>query len=907
MSEVRPDPDALLARVQAQEAKEQRGRLKVFFGAAAGVGKTYAMLEAAQALRAQGVDVVAGYVETHDRAETEALLRGLELLPQRSADYRGVKLREFDLDGALARRPALLLVDELAHTNAPGSRHTKRWQDVLELLTAGISVYTTVNVQHLESLNDVITQITSIVVRETVPDSVVEQADEIELVDLSPDELLQRLREGKVYFPGQAEQAMRSFFRKGNLMALRELALRRTADRVDQQMLEYRRDHAVPHTWPTKEHLLVCVSPGPLGSRLVRAGRRMAASLGADWVVVHVETPEHARLSDRDRLDIERTLQLAEQLGAHTAILSGASIADEVLAYARAHNVSKIIIGKPLHPYWRERLFGSVVDEVVDRSGEVDVYVITGDPDLGRRAPVRLAPGRFSWLAYVWATLIVAVCTTFSLAVLIQLDPAQIIMVYLVGVVVVAVRLGRGPSALASVLAVVAFDFFFVPPQMTLAVGDTQYVLTMAIMLVVALIISNLATRTQQQAAAARRREQRTAALYALSREFAIQRGLEALARTAQVHISEALESEVAILVPDAIGRLIQRLGDHLPFASEPKEEAVAQWAFEHREMAGLDTDTLPGAQALYVPLATAQRTVGVLAVRPQRRGQFVNPEQLHLLEAMASQTALAFERATLTEDAERAQVQIEAEHLRNALLSSVSHDLRTPLATITGAASSLLEDEERLEASTRRELAQSIYDEAELLSRVLRNLLDMTRLQSGSVTAHKEWQPLEEVIGAALTRMEEPLRQRPLSTSLPAELPPVPLDGVLIEQVLVNLLENALKYTPTGSPVTISAWQEANQVLVEVADRGPGIPAGEEEAIFEKFHRAPGSCASGVGLGLAISRGIVSAHGGRIWAANRPGGGAAFRFTLPLTGDTPMTPPTHEAAPTAKSEGNHG
>lgn len=900
--EQRPDPDELLARVQAEEAQQARGKLKIFFGAAAGVGKTYAMLEAARRQRDEGVDVVVGCVETHGRAETEALLEGLEILPRRTVRYRGTTLHEFDLDAALARRPTLILVDELAHTNAPDSRHTRRWQDVFELLAAGIDVYTTVNVQHLESLNDVVAQITEVVVRETVPDRILEQADEVELVDLTPGDLLQRLKEGKVYIPQQAEWAAHNFFRKGNLIALRELALRSTAERVDAQMQTYKRDHAITQTWPARERLLVCVSPSPLSARLVRAACRMATGLHAEWLAVYVETP--ARLRDADRERVVQTLCLAEQLGAETVTLTGHNVSEEIVTYARSRNVNKIVIGKPTYPRWKEVVFGSIVDELVRRSGDIDVYVMTGDRDDSHPAAPTGVERASQWSAYGWGLLAVSICTALAWLMFPLFDLANLTMVYLLGIVVIATRGGRGPSILASILSVAALNFCFVEPRFTLLVSDPQFLITFGVMLVVALIISTLTVRVRQQAEAARQRERRTAALYALTREFASKRGLQNLPRAAVRHIGEVFESQAVVLLPDVSGRVFLQTGDQELFGLEASEQGVAQWVYDHNQMAGLGTDTLPGSKALYLPLIASQKTVGVLGVRPAQPQRMLDPEQLHLLETFASQTALAIERALLAEEAQQARVQIETERLRNSLLSSVSHDLRTPLATITGATSSLLEDEAAINASTRRDLIQAVYEEANRLNRLVSNLLDMTRLESGAVQVTKEWQPLEEVVGAALTRLDRRLREHLVITCLPPDLPLVPIDGVMVEQVFINLLENVVKYTPPGSPIDISAQWDGEYVLVEVADRGPGLHPGDEQHIFDKFYRVRQVMNDGVGLGLAICRGIIEAHGGRIWAENRPGGGAVFAFTLPLNGK----PPTVEAeVATGEGEGVSG
>jgi two-component system, OmpR family, sensor histidine kinase KdpD len=903
MNDQRPDPDALLTRVQEEETQQTRGKLKIFFGATAGVGKTYAMLEAAHERRQEGVDVVVGWVDTHGRAETEALLERLEVLPRHTVTYRGTTLDEFDLDAALARRPALILMDELAHTNAPGARHAKRWQDVEELLDAGMHVYTTVNVQHLESLNDVVAQITGVRVRETVPDSILEQADEVELIDLPPDDLLQRLREGKVYVPEQARRALDHFFSKGNLIALRELALRRTADRVDEQMQVYRHAHAITETWPTTERLLVCVSPSPLSRRLVRATRRMAARLRAEWLAVYVETPAHLRLPEADRDRVIQTLRLAEQLGAETVTLSGQSVSEELLTYARARNVSKIVVGKPLRPRWREVVFGSVVDELARNTDDIDVYVISGEHDDFRPPSTRLQEQTSNGSAYGWVLAVVVCCTALDWLLFPILEKANLVMVYLLGVTLVAMRGGRIAAITASVLSVAAFDFFFVTPYLSFGVSDLEYLVTFAVMLLVALVISTLTVRLRQQAGAARHRERRTAALYALSRELASTPDTNSLLRAAARHLHEVFEGQVSLLLPDATGHLqpwsigadgpSQGLGDQLLFTLDTKEHAVAQWVYEHRQVAGLGTTTLPSAEALYVPLLGARGAVGVFGIRPAQPRRLLAPEQFHLLETFASQIALGIERAVLAEAARQAQVQIETEQLRNSLLSSVSHDLRTPLAAIAGAASSLQEDHAALDAAMRHDLCQTIAEEAQRLNRLVNNLLDMTRLESGALQVHKEWQPLEEVVGAALTRLEGQLADRPLTTHLPADLPLVPLDTVLIEQVLINVLDNAVKYTPPDSPIMLSAWATEEAVTVEVADQGPGLPSGEEQRIFEKFYRVPHAARpSGAGLGLTICRGMVAAHGGHMWAENRPGGGAAVRFTLPLTGTPPQVTP---------------
>jgi len=884
----RPDPDALLKRVQAEEVRQSEGKLKVFFGANPGVGKTYAMLEAAHEQRHDGVDVVIGVVETHGRTETEALVHGLELLPRRAAEYRGTVLQEFDLDAALARRPTIILIDELAHTNAPGLRHAKRWQDVQELLKAGIDVYTTVNVQHLESLNDVVAQITGVRVRETVPDSVLERADDVELIDLPPDDLLQRLKDGKVYVPEQIQHAIQNFFAKGNLIALRELALRRTAERVDQQMEVYRRDHAVVRTWPVAETIMVCVNMKPRGPRLIRAARQMAADLHAKWIAVYVQIPRHLRLPQAERDRLVQTLRLAEQLGAETVTLSGENITQEILSYARSRNATKIILGKPVRSRWKEWIFGSVVSELVHESGEIDIYVITGEAGEGQPLVRRSLRRTSEVSAYAYASFGVLIATAIAWLMFPHFTAANLIMMYLIAVIVIAIRWGRGPSVLASILSVASFDFFFVPPYFTFAVSDAQYLLTFGVMLVVALVISNLAVRIRQQAELARAREKRTGVLYAMSRDLATHRGTSMLAQLAAKHLRDVFDAQVAIFLADADKRVQLQRGELLFFELDPKESGVAQWVFDHSERAGLGTDTLPGASAPYLPLVGSAGAIGVVAVRPTESSRLLDPDQLHLLESLVNQIALAIERTRLSEETQKAHVRVETERMRNAILSSVSHDLRTPLATITGAASSLVGEQGELDPAGRRELSRSIYREADRLDRLLKNLLDMMRIEAGAVQLSKDWHPMDEVVGAALARLEGRLREHTVNAAFPADLPLVFVDGVLLEQVVINLVENAMKYAPSGSAIDLSASVSDRDMIVEVADRGPGIPFGEEARIFDKFYRAKPAREGGTGLGLTICRGVVEAHGGRIWAENRSGGGALFRFSIPLPDQQP-------------------
>ena len=878
----RPNPDELLARVQADEVKQKRGKLKIFFGMAPGVGKTYAMLQAARKAATEQIDIVVGYVEPHARPETHALVLGLDLMPRRIVTSRGKTTEEFDLEGALARKPQLILIDELAHSNAEGSTHPKRWQDVEDLLTAGIDVYTTLNVQHLESLNDVVAQVTSIPVRETVPDHVFEQADEVELVDLAPDDLIERLQEGKVYVSAQASRALENFFRKGNLFALRELALRKTAERVNEQALDYRQQHDVSRIWATSERLLVCVGPSPMSARLVRATRRMAASLRAPWVALHVELERGKVLSAADQQRLENNLRLAQELGATVETAYGSDFAETIVTYSQHHNITKIVVGKTRLPKWQELLRGAFVDDLIRQSGDIDIYVISGDSEhpIEKKPIVEKKP--IHWLPYLAATLSVAGCTLISFGLFQLFAATNLAMVYLACVVGVSLLWGRGPSILATILGVAAFDFFFIPPYGTFAVADTQYLLTFAVMLITGMVISALASRVHLQTEAIRRREIRTAALFSLSKELARLPTQGTVAVATRRIIGDALDAHVWMIVPQPDGTfaLADSAVDGIP---PQKHQGVIRWVFDHRRPAGFGTDTLPGTEGTYFPLLGADNLVGVLGVQPRQPDSKLSSSQMKLLETFAGQVAMAIERCNLALQAEHVRLQMETERMRNTLLSAVSHDLRTPLTGITGAASLLIEGNDKLESAARHDLAESILDESDRLNRLVGNLLDMTRLEAGAISLQQDLQPIDEVIGVVLNRLERELRDHPVETHLPPDLPPVMIDSLLIQQVLTNLIDNAVKFSGPQTPITLSAYKKENELILEVLDRGPGFPSGKEKRIFEKFYRVEGQSRTGTGIGLAICRGIVELHHGTIMAENRSGGGALFRFSLPL------------------------
>lgn len=883
MNDDRPNPDSLLRRVQAEQERTSRAALKIFFGYAPGVGKTYTMLQSAQRLKAQGIDVVVGCAETHGRLETAHLLEGLDILPRRSVAYRGTTLTEFDLEAALARKPRVVLVDELAHTNAPGSRNKKRWQDALELLERGVEVHTTLNVQHIESLNDVISQITYVRVRETVPDSIIERADEIELCDLPPDQLIERLQEGKVYVPEQARNAVDHFFRRGNLLALRELTLRRTAERVDVDVQAYRREYDIKTTWPTAERILVCVGTSPSSVKILRGARRMAAGLRARWVAAYVDAPDahHATKNDRERL--RSHLRLAESLGAEVVRLVGNRVSDEILRYAREHNITRIVIGKPTHARWRDLIKGSLVNRLVRESGDIEVNFIAGDE---APAPAMVRPGptayRLNRFGVGLAGLLVATATGLGVLARSVVAQADLVMVFLLIIMLIAFRYGRTPSLVAAGLSVAAYDFFFVPPFYTFRVESAPHILTFLTMFGVGIVISSLTSRLRGQERGARLRETRTSALYALSRELVTAQDEKPAAEVTAVRAAEAFGGDAVVLLLDRANSLVLKGASRPDIKLNDDELTVARWVTEHGRPAGKGTDTLPGSRVTCVPIQAGATALGALGVITPSL-ELLEVEHRGFLDAFVRQAALAIERIRLVEDAKAAALRIRTEEMRSALLSAVSHDLRTPLGAITGAGTALRDDRGQLSAEQRAELCDAICTEAERMEKLIGNILDMVQLESGGIVPKREWVPLEETVGSALSRLETKLGSREVKIALPEALPLLSVDPVLFEHVFVNLFDNVIKHAGAESPIEVSARVRDKMMEIEVADRGPGLPADAEKLAFEKFYRGPHARAGGLGLGLSICRGIVQTHGGTISAENRGEGGALFRILLPV------------------------
>jgi two-component system sensor histidine kinase KdpD len=882
----RPSPEALLAAAK----QEARGRLKIFLGAAPGVGKTYEMLLAGQARRRDGIDVVVGVVESHGRRETEALLEGLEVIPRRQVDYKGHLLAEMNLDEILRRRPQLVLVDELAHTNAPGSRHPKRYLDVEELIAAGIDVFTTLNIQHVESLNDIIARITRIRVRETVPDSILDQADDIEVVDLSPEDLIRRLREGKVYVPQQAERAIRHYFSQGNLTALRELALRRTAQRVDEQLLSHMREHAISGPWAAGERILVCVSEAPSTAGLIRYARRVAERLQVPWIAIYVETARTQRLTDAQRDRIADFLRLAERLGASTITIPGRNIAEEVLAYATANNITQIVIGKSDRPRWFEMVHGSVVHELVRKTGPISVHVISSDdsgsvPPKSVQTRAKVEPFRVE--PYLGSTAMVAAALGMGLLLQHFIAVQGISLVFLTAVLVSAVAWGLWPSLFAALASVLAYNFFFIPPLYTLTVADPENLLTLFFFLIVAVIVSNLTARTRSQVLTARARAKTTAELYAFSRKVAGIGGLDDLLWATAYQISSMLKVRTILLMPI-------KDGDGLVVASAyPPEDrlddadmASARWTWEHNRAAGRGANTLPGGKRLFLPLRTGSGPVGVIGIDRDAPGPLLTPDERRLLDALCDQAAVAIERISLAKGLDEVRVLAETERLRAALLTSISHDLRTPLASILGTVSSLRSFPQRYTPAEREELLATLQDEAERLNRFVSNLLDMTRLESGAIELKLELIDVAEIVGSALQRAGNVLAGHRVEVNIEPSLPMLHLDAVLFEQVLFNLLDNAGKYSPSGSRIDIRATRDGELVEIEVVDEGPGIPPADLERVFDKFYRvqAQDRRRAGTGLGLAICRGFVEALGGWIVARNRRDrSGAMLTIRMPV------------------------
>ncbi|ACP22701.1 sensory kinase in two-component regulatory system with KdpD, regulates kdp operon (plasmid) [Sinorhizobium fredii NGR234] len=882
--DTRPSPDALLENAE----REARGRLKIFLGAAPGVGKTYEMLVSGRARKSEGVDVVIGIVETHGRQETQALVDGLEAIARRNVEYRGHVLDEMDLDAILARRPQLVLVDELAHTNVEGSRHSKRYLDVEEILAKGIDVYSTLNVQHIESLNDIVAQITRIRVRETVPDSIIDRADDVEIIDLTPDDLIKRLHEGKVYLPTTAKRAIANYFSPGNLTALRELALRRTAERVDDQLVSHMQAHAIPGPWAAGDRVLVCIDHGSRGAALVRYAKRQADRLRAPWSAIHVETTGSINLPDADKDRLASHLRLAEQLGGEAITIPGQSVARDILRHAAAHNFTHVVTGKPNKPRWRELIEGSVSHDLIRHAGEISVHVVSGAAraaSAARGVKTAPPPKQVKLQAYLLSTLYVSIALAFSALLDQVLDVRNLALVLLIGVLTSAVTAGLGPALYACFVSALAFNFFFLEPRYTFTIRDPESVLALVFFLVVAVTASNLTARVQRQAAAARQRARTTEDLYLFAKKLASTGTLDDVLWATAHQIASMLKVRVVILLPES-GSIAVKAGYPPDDTLVDADIAAARWAWENDRPAGRGADTLPGAKRLYLPLRTGRAAIGVVGLDNDRQGPLLTPEQQRLFDALADQAALAIERVQLVADVDRARLAAEADRLRSALLTSISHDLKTPLAAIMGSAGTLRDYSGAMPEEDRTDLLSTVVDESERLNRFIANLLDMTRIESGATEPNASLHDVGDVVGTALRRAAKMLARHKTAIDAPGDLPMLKLDPVLFEQVLFNLLDNAAKYAPPGSTVRIRAWVDDNSVALQVMDEGPGIPSGDLERVFDSFYRVRKGdhVRAGTGLGLSICRGFIEAMGGTIAAGNRTDrSGAVFTITMPI------------------------
>jgi len=883
------DSDAVLT----PDGKLSRGKLTIYLGAVAGVGKTYTMLEAARERISEGLDIAVGLVDTHECQETDAMLDGMEIISPRKIEYRGNIVLEMDLDGIIQRRPQIVLVDELAHQNIQGSRHQHRYLDVEELLESGIDVYTTFNIQNVESLNDTVAQITGIHVSDTVPDGFLDTADQIKLVDIPAEELIRRFQHGKIHVPALDQQDLRNFFRPGNINALRELALRYTARRVGKQLEEYRDQRGINQPWPVQERVMACFSSSPFAVHVLRQARQIADDLNAELMAVYVEPP-FSYQSGQFIANLRGNLQLAEDLGAKVVTLSSQDISSGILSLAQKCNVSQIIVGKPLRPRWRELLHGSVVDDIIRGCSGIGVFVVPGyatpkEPTTkeDERTPSR---GKVGW-SLVFPLFLVALVTITGSIYGQDLGLTNIGMLYLLPVVFASARLGVVPSIIVALISVLSFDLYFIPPIWRLAVYDVTYLITFAVFMVVAFTTGNMADRLRLRMREAIHRETRTRALYDLARGLSAVTDLSLLASRVVSHISETSDAEVVLYLPEENGglKIVAASRAFSDLVLVPNEASAAEWTYKHSHRSGLGTDTLPGAKGFYLPVKTEEKIFGVLGVKPIK--QLFTPEQINLLDALAGLAALAIARLELAAQTQNIKTLEESERLRAALFNSISHDMKTPLASILGAVSSLVDDGDLYNADQKATLLMSIRRGALRMNRVISNLLDMARLEGGYMRLHTDWCDIQDIIGVTLRENRDILQDHYVKIDIPEAIRLIKVDYGLIEQVLINLLHNAVKYSPAQSEILVRVVEEQDELVVSVTDQGNGMATADEERIFEKFYRlqSPGNV-SGTGLGLSICRGIIEAHGGRIWAKSRAGSGATLYFTLPVDDAAPRS-----------------
>jgi two-component system, OmpR family, sensor histidine kinase KdpD len=874
----RPDPDELLASLKLEEEKRKRGKLKIFFGMCAGVGKTYTMLETAQAEKLKGIDIIIGYVETHNRKETADLVEGFEVIPRKIYQYKSTNVQEMDLDAIVARNPKIVLVDELAHTNAPGSRHAKRFQDVLEILDSGINVYTTVNVQHLESRSDTVAQITGIIVRETIPDEIFENADEIEVIDLTPDELLQRLSDGKVYTPERSKEAIESFFRKGNITALREMALRIVADRVDRQLHEYMQLKRIKGPWKSGLHLLVAVSHTQQSGKLLRWAKNLSYTMGADLQAVYVETSYKPDSKESDQLN--KNINLARQLGIKFRFITHSDMVKAIVDFAQKENITHIIIGKPrVRNVLTLLRLGNFVNRLIRYSGNIDVYILGSDTKSTEKFKEKVSLPSFTSniRQYLTASMIV-ILTAISCFLIKEFIGYQVVSFVLLFVVsTLAFFIGTGPVLLSATLSALIWDFFFIPPPYTLHVDKPEDMLMLIMFFIIALLSGVLTSRIKRQERKIRVREERTNALYQLTRELSTATGIEEVITIAKNDIRKYFSLKCRIMLKNDSNKLEYQVHDDPDFLLSGNDMSVALWTFQHSTKAGKHTDTLPSGNCTFYPLKGNQMNLGVIAI--QQKEVFTQGEE-QFWEAFISQISGKFEREYLRNMAKQAFFLNESDKLYKTLFNSISHELRIPVTTIMGASDTLLSSQHTADITI--ELAQEIFKASKRLNRLIENLLNMSRLESGRITPRLDWCDIHDLINKVIESLTDELKPFNLHVVIPDEMPLVKIDFGLMEQVLYNLIYNATQYASTSSNLRVKTFYDKGLMTLQVMDRGPGFPAKEISQIFNKFYRVEGSKAGGTGLGLSIAKGFTEAHKGTITVENRQNGGAKFTIKIP-------------------------
>jgi two-component system sensor histidine kinase KdpD len=875
----RPDPDELLASLISEEEKRKRGTLKIFFGMCAGVGKTYTMLQTAQAEKLKGSDIIIGYVETHNRKETAGLAEGIEVIPRVIYPYKSTTVQEMDLDAIIARKPQIVLVDELAHTNAPGSRHAKRYQDIQEILEQGINVYTTLNVQHLESRSETVAQITGIIVRETVPDEIFESADEIELVDLTPDELLQRLAEGKVYTHERSKEAIDNFFRKGNITALREMALRIVADRVDRQLHDYMQHKRIRGPWKSGLHLLVAIDYRQQSSKLMRWAKNLAYSMGANIQAIYVETPH--KLTPREREQLDRNFNLAKQLGIKFRIITNYDVVKAIVDFAQKENVTHIIVGKPrvrnLLSMFR---LSNLVNKLIRYSGNIDVYILGSDSQAKDHFKERFSVPSFTSNVrqYSIIALIVVLSSVicYLLKSLIGYQVVSFILLFLVSIL--ALFYGTGPILLAASLSALIWDYFFIPPQFTLHIGNPLDLLMFIMFFIIALLNGILTSRVRRQEKKIRIREERTHALYQLTRDLAMASGIDEVLNIGVKYIRKYFTLDCAILLKNEMNRLDHRIRNETQITLNENDTSIAEWVFKHSSKAGKHTDTLPSGAFTFYPLTGNSGNMGVITV--QHASVFTHGEE-QFWEACISQISGKFEREFLRISAKKASLLKESDKLYKTLFNSISHELRIPVATIMGASDTLLL--QTYPEETQQKLFSEINIASVRLNRLIENLLNMSRLESGRITPRQNWCDVHDLINKVTESLRQELQPFKLSVVIPSDMPFVYIDFGLMEQVLHNLVLNATQNAPTGTNIRIKFFYDNGSLAIQVMDRGKGFPESELPSVFNKFYRGKDAKSGGTGLGLSIVKGFVEAHGGTVIAENRQNSGAIFTIRIPV------------------------